>query len=137
MHEKKAKGDLSVVKVIARLTELEWTVGVLITEHAKYDLFAEKEGKMIRVQVRTGRIRDGSVRASLRNSWSDKNGCHVRARQRGDYDVLAVHCPENGDIYFLIDECLGANGSEVYLRLSPPKNFQKRKIHLADNHRTI
>ena len=65
MHEKKTKGDLFVVPVIARLTELQWNVGILITEHAKYDLLAEKEGKMIRVQVKTGRIRNGSVRTPL------------------------------------------------------------------------
>jgi len=137
MHAKKTIGDLSVVRVIARLTELEWNVGILITEHAKYDLLAEKTGKMIRVQVKTGRLRNGSVRAQLRSIWSDKNGCHVRTRMEGDYDVLAVHCPDTGGVYFLEEKLLGLNGCEVNLRLSIPKNNQVKRVHLASNHRVI
>jgi hypothetical protein len=52
MHEKKAKGDVGVAHVIARLTELGWNVGIPITEHAPYDLFAEKGGVVHTVQVR-------------------------------------------------------------------------------------
>ncbi|HEV7892463.1 MAG TPA: group I intron-associated PD-(D/E)XK endonuclease [Pyrinomonadaceae bacterium] len=137
MHEKKTIGDLSVVRVIARLTELQWNVGILITEHAKYDLLAEKRGKMIRVQVKTGRVRNGGIRVQLRSIWSDKNGCHVRTRREGDYDVLAIHCPESSNIYFLMEDCLGANTSEVNLRLSVPKNNQTKRVHLADNHLLI
>ena len=137
MHEKKTIGDLSVVRVITRLTELQWNVGILITEHARYDLLAEKNGKMIRVQVKTGKLRNGGVRTQLRSIWSDKNGCHVRTRQAGDYDVLAIHCPQTGDVYFLREECLGSNGSEVNLKLSEPKNNQIKKVHLANNYLLI
>ena len=43
MHEKKAKGDVAVGFVIARLVELGWNVRVPLSEHAPYDL-AEKDG---------------------------------------------------------------------------------------------
>jgi hypothetical protein len=137
MHEKKTVGDLSLVRVIARLTELRWNVGILLTEHAKYDLLAEKKGEMMRVQVKTGRLRNGCVRAQLRSIWSDKHGCHVRRRQEGDYDVLAIHCPDTEDIYFLNELCLGVNSSEVNLRLTEPKNSQVKKVHLASMYRMI
>ena len=49
MHELKVKGDIALAFTIARLTELGWNVGVLLTEHARYDLLAEKAGRTARV----------------------------------------------------------------------------------------
>jgi hypothetical protein len=49
IHKMKAKGDLGVAFVIARLAELGWNVGTPITEHAPYDLFTERRGEVLTV----------------------------------------------------------------------------------------
>jgi PD-(D/E)XK endonuclease len=96
-----AKGDLGVVKAIARLTELSWNVGVLITEHQHYDLLAEKNGKMIRVQVKYAPIKRGIISADLRCIWANTSGTKVRQYTTGDYDVLALYCPDSDKCYFI------------------------------------
>ena len=115
-HDKKSKGDVGVAVVIARLVELDWNVGVPLTEHAPYDLFAEKDGIVHTVQVRYAKSDGVCVRVSLSTSWADRHGSHRRKRQPGQFSLLAIYCPAAG-IYFLSDECLGDNCREVVLRL--------------------
>lgn len=136
MHEAKIKGDIALAFVIARMTELRWNVGVLLTEHARYDLLAEKDGKMARVQVRSGRLRDGAAEVSLRNSYADKSGCHIKVRSAGDYDFLAVYCPDTKDVYFLDEAMLGAVSSGIRLRTCKAKNGQVKGVRLAENYLT-
>lgn len=136
MHEKKAKGDLAVACVIARLIELGWHVGVPLTEHAPYDLFAEKEGKVHTVQVRYATPAASQIRARLSSIWADRRGNHRRPRCRGQFTVLAVYAPGLG-VFFVTDEELGDNRKEVCLRISPAGNCQKKGVRMADDFRVI
>jgi hypothetical protein len=138
MHEKKIKGDIAVTHVIAKFTELGWTIGVLITEHAKYDLLAEKEGKMARVQVRSAKLNsNGSIEIHLRNTYADKHGCYARKRSTGDYDILAAYCPETETVYFLPDETLGSATSSFSLRIEKTKNGQAKGVRFAEDFRLL
>lgn len=130
VHEKKEKGDRAVAHVIARLTDLGWRVGTLITEHAPYDLFAERGGIVHTVQVRHAPLRDGAVAISLRNSWADRAGTHVRVRQIGDYSLLAAYCPNTSEVYFVRGSEY-RNQSGLYLRVQPSKNNQKARVRVA------
>lgn len=134
MHEKKYKGDVAVAQVIARLTEIGWTVGILITEHAKYDLLAEKDGKTHTVQVRhcSG---EEAVSIKLSNSWADKKGNHTRYREKGDYTLLAVYVPRKG-VFFIKDEDIGDNSKSINLRFMPSKNGQEKGVRWASDHIT-
>ena len=96
MHEKKWKGDIGVAHVIARLTELGWTVGVPLTEHAPYDLFAERSGVVHTVQVRYATARRGKVLVTLSASWADRRGNHRRSRERG-CSSFAMHASAGTD----------------------------------------
>jgi PD-(D/E)XK nuclease superfamily protein len=113
MHHTKTKGDLGVAKVIARLVELGWVVGLPITEHAKYDLFAEKSGVIFRIQVKYVSAKNEKIEIKLESSWADKNGNHRRRRLQSDYDVLAAYCPDTDSCYFLKSEMLGSNGRSI------------------------
>jgi PD-(D/E)XK endonuclease len=102
-----AKGDLGVVKVISRLTELGWTIGILLSEHKRYDLFAEKEGYTFRVQVKyASLVKQKEIRIDLRGIWANSKGCHVRPYAPGDFDLLAVYCPD-------LDKCFFVSSSEL------------------------
>lgn len=138
MHEKKIKGDIAVTHVISKLTELGWTIGILITEHAKYDLLAEKEAKMMRIQVRSVKLNNsGAIEIPLRNTYADKHGCYARKRNAGDYDMLAAYCPETGKVYFIHDEILAGATSGFTLRVEKAKNGQAKGIHFADDSRLL
>ena len=130
MHEKKLKGDIGVTQVIAKLTELNWSVGIPISEHQKYDIFAEKNGIVHTVQVRYTTPKKDKITIKLANSWSDKNSVHIKIRKKGDYTLLAVYCPSVG-VFFIKEKELGKNGRQLNLRLTPSKNKQKKGIKFA------
>jgi len=136
VHEKKAKGDVAVAFVIARLVEMGWSVGVPLSEHTPYDLFAEKDGVVHTVQVRHAASHGTHLHVSLSTSWADRRGNHRRNRKGGQYTILAIYCPDSG-VYFLSDECLGQNCREVILRLGPTNNGQSRHVRMARDYRTL
>ena len=136
MHEKKFKGDVGVGHVIARLLDLGWNVGVPISEHAHYDLFAEKGGVIHTVQVKYSTPDDNRIIVKLKNNWSDKNGVHERKRETGDFTVLAVYAPEQG-VFFLSEAQLGDCDTAIVLRLEAAKNGQSKGIRLAEDFREL
>ena len=136
MHVTKAKGDIGVAHVIARLTELGWSVGIPLTEHAPYDLFAEKQGVVHTVQVRYATPVDGVIPVTLSASWADRRGNHRRGRKSGGFSILAIYAPGEG-VFFLSDECLGANCREITLRLRPTTNGQRKNVRFADQFRVL
>ena len=132
MHDKKHKGDIAVAKVISALTSNGWVVGVLLTEHSRYDLLVEKGGECARLQVKHARLRDGAVCAGLVSAWNDKHGTHVRPRADGDYDMLAMYCPDTDKVYLLPAEGIGTGS--IQLRVEPAKNRQQHKVRRAEQY---
>jgi hypothetical protein len=127
MHEKKVKGDIGVVHVVAALTEQQWNVGILITEHSKYDLLAEKDGRVVRVQVKYTAFKKDKKRieVKLASSWADRNGNHRRLREVGDYDVLAIYCPDTKECYFIKEEVLKSNVRSFTLSFEPERKVAR------------
>lgn len=96
-HKTKDKGDLAVVKVIADLVEKDWNVSLPMSEHLKYDLIAEKDGRMLRVQVKfraENKKNSGTISIPNGTVWADKNGNHTRRYQSDDFDFFAIFIPE-------------------------------------------
>jgi Protein of unknown function (DUF3257). len=127
------KGDVGVAYTIARLTELGWTVGVLLTEHARYDLLAEKNGKFIKVQVRYVVSEKDRIPVKLVSKWRTSSGNKRIVRQQGDYDILAVFCPCTKKVYFVSEQELGTNLTGITLRLKPTNKANGRKVRMADD----
>lgn len=132
MHTKKTKGDIGVGYAIATMTEQLWNVSLPITEHAPYDLIAERGGVCKRVQVRYCTPENGKMSIKLRSCWNDRHGTHIRKRQKGDFDTICAYNPENKKCYFLNDDEFD-NQNNLNLRIEKPKNNQTKKILMAEN----
>ena len=130
-HKTKTKGDIGVAHTIARLTELGWSVGVCVSEHAKYDLFAEKDGIVHTVQVRYTTPTDNKVRVPLSSSCQSRCTFTRRARKTRDYTLLAVYVPGAG-VYFVKDEELGSHF--FIMRLGQRKGH--RQMRWAEDYET-
>lgn len=140
MHFTKTKGDSAVINVMAQMTDMGWNVGVLITEHAKYDFLAEKDGRTIRVQVKSvslskKHVKVRALEAPLKNSWADKNGNHIIRRKKGDYELLVMWYAEGRKAYFITDEQLGDLKSSVTLILD--KDYSKSNTRSASDYEEI
>jgi hypothetical protein len=117
----KSKGILSEVKVIARLVETGRAVSIPFGDNSRYDLVVEEpDGKLVRVQIKSGRLRKGCVRFY---SCSTNGFTGEYRGYRGQVDVFMVYCPDNGRIYRVPVEDVGE--TSVLLRVSPPKRSER------------
>lgn len=123
----KAIGELSEVEVICALHRAG--LGVLtppFSDNLRYDCVVDDGERLSRVQVKTGRLEGGSVEFNAcRTYW------HRRASYsyRGAIDFFGVWCGDLERVYLVpVDEC---GTALARLRLTPPRNGQRRKIRWA------
>jgi hypothetical protein len=113
----------------SRRTEVGIGVFVPFGEGLPFDLVAAPaNGGLVRVQVKSGRVRNGCV--EFNSSSTD----HGRGQQpyRGRADLLAVHVADLDRVFVMpVEACARYRG---YLRLEPPKNNQKRRVRLAEDY---
>lgn len=129
-RDTKSVGDLSEVVVLYALARLGHYVSVPWGENHRYDLIVEIDGSLKRVQVKTGRLRMGSI---LFNAYSSHAHRGQPARSyRGDADYFGVYCPEVQRVFLVpvgdVTERVGC------LRWERAKNSQSRKIRWADRY---
>jgi ArsR family transcriptional regulator, arsenate/arsenite/antimonite-responsive transcriptional repressor len=95
---------------------------------ARYDIGYEDAGRLVRVQVKCGWIRDGAL------------GFYTHKRDRGrvrdyrnDADYFGIYCHERAEVYMIPVRDVPTRVAT--LRLDPPKNGQSKKIRWAEPYR--
>lgn len=100
----KATGAVSEAIALARYVELGFNVSQPFGDNARYDLIVDKDGELIRVQVKTGRSDGTCITFPCRSSSAHGGG--PRRHYRGQADVFAVYCPETGQVYEVdVEQC--------------------------------
>ena len=119
-HHTKVKGDLGVLKAQLSLYEQGYLILQPVTEHAPFDLVAYKDGVFKRIQVKYKSLdKTGALTVHFRSCWTDKNGTHMQAVNKGDVDLYCIYCPETDECYYLNP---GDYDKSVTLRVETPKN---------------
>ncbi len=133
MRDTSSIGEVSRWQVIAALTRQRKHILTPIGDHLRYDLVIDDEGRFLRVQCKAGRLRNGVVRFATCSidSRSQKGRC-VRRSYRGEIELFGVYCPDNGKCYLVPVGKVGIN--ECFLRVTPPRNGQKTRIHWAEDY---
>ena len=122
------RGDVTEAAVLAAFVRLELVVLLPWRQDLPYDLAVDRGDRIIKVQCKSGRVRDGCV---LFNSASTDHG-RGRIDYRGRADVLAVWCPTVDEVFVVpVEE---AAGYVTSLRLEPARNNQVRRIRMAADH---
>jgi len=126
----RTRGDAAEAVVLAALAEAGLAVWLPWSRSGPCDLLVESPaGRVVRVQVKCGRYRDGCV---LSNSRSTDHGSGRRS-YLGVVDVIAVHVPELRKQFVVPVELV--QGFEVRLRVDPTRNGQVRRVRHARDHR--
>jgi hypothetical protein len=127
-RDTKSVGDLSEAAVLHALVRLGHYVSIPLGENHRYDLVVEIGGTLRKVQVKTGRLRMGSILFNAYSSHAHRNG---RGRSyRGDADYFGVYCPDIRRVFLVpVDDVTETVGC---LRWERAKNSQSRKIRWAD-----
>jgi hypothetical protein len=100
-------------------------------ENTRYDLIIDDDGRLVRVQCKSGRLRNGSVHFNTASTYAHHANPETRRRDyHGEVDCFAVYCRETGGIYLIpIDDARVK--AQCALRVAPPRNGQRRKIRNA------
>ena len=99
----------------------------------RYDLVIDLDGRFIRAQCKTGRLRGGTIEFNTISVQCNMNRV-VSRDYRGDIDVFLVYCPDRpGDVYCVPVEEAGA--SKTRLRVEPTLNDQVEGVHWADDYK--
>ena len=130
MKDTTGRGDVAEFEVVAALMRAGHRVLRPISGGLRYDLLIDRtDGTFVRVQCKTGRLKDGYIVFRVRNSDARRpNGVSYR----GQVDAFGVHCPETGRNYLIPMTALAASDSLAHPRLRPAKNGQRAGIRLAD-----
>lgn len=117
MHPK-AKGERSEACVLAALLKQGYVVLMPFGDNQRYDMVIESGGCFMRVQCKTGRLRDGIIAFQ---PGSRAGGQGRRRGYQGEIECFGVYCPDNDTVYIVpIGDCPGRN--LMHLRVDQPKN---------------
>jgi hypothetical protein len=124
-------GQRTEAAILAELVKRGYRVLVPFGVNQRYDLAIDTGERFLRVQCKTGRLKNGCV--YFRTASTRANTLRAFTRDyRGDADVFLVYCQETERVYALdVDE---AAASQAVLRVDPTANNQARGIRWAAEH---
>lgn len=134
-HPKRV-GDQTTAKVLAALLEMYEIVLLPFGENQRYDLLVDTGADFLRVQCKTGRLRNGAVKfPSCSVSYHHPNQdrvVHTQRNYRGEADFFGVYCPETARVYLVPVDIVGTRSG--CLRVDETKNGQAKKIRWASDY---
>lgn len=125
----KERGDISTAMVTAALLRNGETVLTPYGDRLRYDLVLDRNGKFLRIQVKTGRIKAGAVRFKTCSSYAHRGKKDKDYRE--DADCFGVYCPDNGKVYLV--PVIEVGRREGVLRVEETKNNQTTGIRLGSD----
>jgi PD-(D/E)XK endonuclease len=136
MASLKRKGDLAELKVAADLLARACRLSFPFGEDHDYDLIADYEGRLHRVQVKYSRS-DGRV-VKVKCFSHSLTGGRIRSTKHytsATIDWIAVYDVTSDRCYYVPSWMLGAEGrSQLMLRLTPSRNNQSLRIRRAEDY---
>lgn len=130
MPNPKAIGEQSEGMILARFLQLGWIVLQPFGDNQRYDLVLDRGNGFERVQVKTARLKHGTVRIQTCSSYSHRG--KGKRSYRGDCELFAAWCNETGKVYLIGVSDVGEQG--CWLRIDPPKNNQAANVRFAKDY---
>lgn len=123
----KQLGDIAETQVIAALVKQGKNVLLPVGDRNRYDLVVEENGKFYRVQVKSGRLENGSVEFNT-TSTTTENGKVVQRGYVGSVEFIAVYCHNNGTSYLVPIKDCGASTTRLVVNEKHRKNQWTYKL---------
>ena len=122
--------------VLARLHEIYEIILLPFGENQRYDLVIDTGSEFIRVQCKTGRLRNGVIRFNACSStYHHPNRSEFQFYQRAYYgqaDVFGIYCPDNKKTYLVPVSHIGKRAGS--LRIDRTLNNQALGIRWAGDY---
>jgi hypothetical protein len=121
-------GQRTEAIVLAELVKRGHRVLLPFGVNHRYDLVLDTAEGFVRVQCKTGRLRNGRIVFSTESVRSNMRGSHRRGYQ-GEVDLFLVYGPQTEQVYALsVDEL---TSSDCSLRVEPTANGQAKGVRWA------
>jgi hypothetical protein len=132
----KKKGDLAELKVATDLVARGCELSIPFGEDSSYDLIADFEGRLHRVQVKYTKSNGRVVMIRCRSHSLTKGKVRrTKIYTAAMVDWIAVFDATTERCYYVPSWILGSNGlSDVSLRLTPARNGQTLRIRPAEDY---
>jgi hypothetical protein len=121
-------GQRTEAVILAELVKRGYSVLMPFGTNHRYDFVVDLGDRFVRVQCKTGRLRQGAVTFAPRSMRANTKRVYARP-YHGEIDLFLVYCPDNERVYALpIDDVATTVGT---LRVEPPANGQSKRIRWA------
>ena len=128
LRDTKSIGELSELIVATALARAGYLISLPIGENSRYDMIIDKDGELSRVQVKTGRVRNGAILFNTYSSHYHRNDGACKS-YTDQIDFFGVCCHELKSVYLIpIADTAPRSGS---LRVRPTKNGQHSQVRWA------
>lgn len=124
----KQKGNIGFTATVLELQKHQFNVFSEIGDLSRIDLIAEKNNKLVKIQVKYATEKNGTIALYVKKSGP--NGYRYTYSNK-DVDWFAVYCSTNGYIYWVKADKACENKVTFNLRISPSKNNQKEQVNNA------
>ncbi len=116
---------------MAALVRAGYRILIPYGDSARYDVVVEdSDGAFHRVQIKTGRLRNGAIEFNGASSHTHRGGVSTRTYV-GEVEFFGVYCPQLGRCYLVPAAEVVTFGS---LRVVSPRNGQSRGIRWASGY---
>ena len=123
----KTKGDISELEITLTLLKLGCVISVPYGDNARYDMIMDYDGKLYKVQCKTG-LWDKKC-GSIKFRTKSVNYYSHKQYTAEEIDFFGVYCPHTNKCYLVpIDH---VPKGECALRVRPPGNNQTTGIRWA------
>jgi hypothetical protein len=124
-------GQRTEAAILSELVRRGYSVLLPFGVNQRYDLVLDLDGKFVRAQCKTGRLRNGVVFFSTKSVQSNTRRAVIR-NYDGDADVFLAYCPATARVYCVpVEE---APTTYMYLRVKPTRNGQKHRVRWASDY---
>lgn len=108
-HPTKLKGDLGLTHIMLDLVKRGAGVFLPVSDHLKYDLVADFDGKLFRVQCKFRRLTGpyASLLVPSGTTWANSSGTHSVPYQEADFDVMAIWVADREEVLYLPPAYMG------------------------------
>ena len=126
----KELGERTEAAVIAELVKLGFCVLLPFGDSRRYDIVIEHRGRFLRLQCKTGRLRNGVVQFRAASTVYQPDGATKRFRSyHGEIDAFVVYCWETDAVYVVPMDDVGS--WDCFLRVDAAANGQVKHVRLA------
>ena len=124
MGNPKEVGDIAVAGVLASLLKKGYAILLPFGDSQRYDLVLDNDHRFVRIQCKSGRIRNGCIKFNTSSTEWYKG--HRRKNYKGQIDYFGIYCAEIDKTYLVPVGSIGE--TQGSLRINPTKNKQARYV---------